>query len=281
MQSVNPKNNDSIKTSKYGIIAGRGVLPKLVADALDGAFVLSFGSDKNEFLEADFVGNMGRVGEVVAQFKAAKVEQIVFAGSIEKPNLKDLKLDKAAAKLLGKAAFSRLFGSKLPGDDALFKLIIGYLEKQGFEVVGVDELVPELLADEGALGEVVPDPVSMADIILGCKEARKLGENDIGQAVVCSGGKLIATEDVKGTDNLLERAVFELSDGDAKAVLVKCKKPQQERRIDLPSIGVQTIEKIAALGYAGVAVEAGHSLVIEKEKVAKRADELGIFVFGF
>lgn len=273
MQSANLKNS----STKYAIIAGCGVLPKIVADALGEPFILSFGSDKNEFLDIDFVANMGQIGEIVAQLKAAKVQKILFAGSIKKPNLKDLRLDSAAAKLLGKAAISRVFG-KLPGDDALFKLILGYLEKNGFEILGVHEVVPELLAEQGALGEVVPDAVAMADILRGCAEAKKLGEDDVGQAVVCAAGELVATEDVKGTDNLLERST---KLGAKKAVLVKCKKPQQDERIDLPSIGVQTIERIAALGFAGVAVEAEHSLVIEKDKVRVLADKLGVFVYGF
>ncbi len=273
MQSVNQKD----KSGNLAIIAGRGVLPKIVADSVGDAFIVSFGSDENALLKPDFVGNMGQIGSVAKAMQGADVKRIIFAGSIAKPNLKDLKLDRDAAKLLSKAAFSKFFKKKLPGDDALFRLIIGYLEGKGMEIVGVDEVVPELLAGKGVLGTVEVNPESLRDIEVGIAAARKLGEDDIGQAVVCAGAEVVAHEDVKGTD-----AMLEMSEqlGVDNAVLVKCKKPQQDRRIDLPSIGVKTIEKLAALGFAGVAVEAEHSLIIEKEKVLKLADKLGVFVYG-
>lgn len=273
MQSVNQKNNQK---NNIAIIAGRGVLPKIIADKLGAPFIINFNNDENELLPANYIGNIGQIGKTLAQLKNAKAEKVVFAGSITKPNLRDLKLDADAAKILSKAAISAIFG-KLPGDDALFKIIIKYLEDNGLKIIGVDEVVPELLADDGALGKITPDAVAMADILCGCKAAKKLGEDDVGQAVVCAGGKVIATENVKGTDNLLERAA---ALNPKNAVLVKCKKPQQDRRIDLPSIGVQTIERLAEFGFAGVAVESGHSLIIEKEKVMQLADKLGVFVYG-
>jgi len=280
VQSVNQKNN----SQNIAIIAGRGVLPKIIFDKLSddnlGAFVISFDSDNNEFLQPDYIANMGQVGAVVTELKKAEIKKIVFAGGIVKPKLIDLKLDKEAAKLLGKMAFSKFFG-KLPGDDKLFKVILGYLEKHGLEIIGVDEVMPELLAEKGILGTLAPTKAQLADIHTGCAAAKVLGEKDEGQAVVCAGGELIATEDEKGTDNLLERAVVICSEKNLpKAVLVKCVKPQQDRRIDLPSIGVQTIEKLAANGFAGVAVEAGSSIIIDKQAVAAKADELGVFVFG-
>ena len=276
MQSVNQKNNSQKTSPKIAIIAGRGELPKIIFDKLGSAFVIGFESDANEVLPADFLGNMGQIGSIVAALKAAEISKIVFAGGIIKPKIKDLKLDKEAAQLLGKMAFTKIF-KKLPGDDSLFKMIINYLESHGFAAIGVDEVMPELLAEFGALGVLKPDAQMLENIKLGCECAKKLGKKDLGQAVVYAGGKLIASEDVKGTDNLLERAAKICTD---KKVLVKCIKPQQDRRIDLPSIGVHTIEKLAALGFAGVAVEAEHSLIIGKEKVAARADELGVFVWG-
>lgn len=272
MQSANPKSN----FSKTAIIAGRGVLPKIIADKLGNPFIINFNGDENEILPANYVGNIGQIGKTLEQLKKSGAKKVVFAGSITKPSLTKLKLDMDATRLLGKAAISAIFG-KLPGDDALFKMIIKYLEDNDLKIIGADEVAPELLAGEGALGKITPDALAMADILEGCKAAKKLGEDDIGQAVVCAGREIIATEDVHGTDNLLERAAAK---NPQNAVLVKCMKPQQDRRIDLPSIGVQTIERIASFGFAGVAVEAGHSLIIEKEKVRELADKLGVFVYG-
>lgn len=271
-----PFANQKNSSKKTALIAGTGELPKIVLEHLGQAFVVSFEGSLNESVAANFTCNMGQIGAVLAKLKEVGAEQVVFAGGINKPKIRDLKLDKEASKLLAKIATAKLFG-KLPGDDAIFKAILKYLDNNGVAVVGVDEVVPSLLAEKGVLGAVEPTAEQLASIEIGKKAAKELGKKDIGQAVVVCGNEVVAREDDSGTDAMLQSVA---KTKHQNAILLKCKKPQQDRRIDLPSIGVKTIERLAQLGFAGVAVEAGDSIVIQKNAVVTRANELGIFVLG-
>jgi DUF1009 family protein len=110
--------------------------------------------------------------------------------------------------------------------------------------------------------------------------ARAIGALDIGQAVIVQNGQVLGVESIEGTDALITRCA-PLKLEPTGGVLVKVKKPQQEKRVDLPTIGISTVERIAECGFAGIAVEAGASLIIGRREVARRADALGIFIVGF
>jgi DUF1009 family protein len=147
-------------------------------------------------------------------------------------------------------------------------------------VVGAEEIVQDLLTPEGLIGKTRPDKQAQADIAFGAKIAVSIGELDIGQAVVVQKQHVLGVEALEGTEKLIARCA-ELQFDNAGAVLVKVKKPQQERRVDLPTIGPATIEQLARAGMAGVAIEAGGSLLINRQEVARLADLHGIFVIGF
>jgi len=133
---------------------------------------------------------------------------------------------------------------------------------------------------EGPIGRHLPDKQSVADIEFGVNIAKEIGRLDIGQAVVIQQGYVLGVEAVEGTDALIARC--EALKMDAKGgVLIKVCKPNQESRVDLPTIGVKTVENIAKAGFAGIAAEAGKSLIIGRDLVERRANELGIFVIGF
>ncbi len=131
------------------------------------------------------------------------------------------------------------------GDDRLFRAIVAELEAEGFRVIGADEVAGGLLAPEGLMTKVGPDPVAARDIALGVEVARRLGELDVGQAVVVREGLVLGLETVEGTDQLLERCAS-LRRARPGGVLVKLKKPEQERRADLPTIGPATVSRAAA-----------------------------------
>jgi DUF1009 family protein len=130
------------------------------------------------------------------------------------------------------------------------------------------------------IGSIYPDKRAQADIETGARIARAIGALDIGQSVIVQNGLIIGVEAIEGTDGLITRCAS-LKVEEKGGVLVKVKKPQQERRVDLPTIGVETVERIAQMGFAGVAVEAGASLILNRREVARRADALGVFVIGF
>ncbi len=129
------------------------------------------------------------------------------------------------------------------------------------------------------LGKIQPDARAEADIAQGINIARTLGELDIGQAVIVENGYALGVEAAEGTDALIERC-GKLRREMHSGVLVKVRKPKQEERVDRPAIGVQTVEKIHAAGLAGIAIEAGGGIILDKEKTIAKADALGIFVVG-
>lgn len=267
---------------KLGIIAGSTHLPRAVIEsclaqgrpffvlALDG----SCDETTTEGVEHEWVP-LGALGRAMTKLKSEGVEELVLAGKVQRPKLANLRPDLKATKLL-----TRLGSSFFKGDNELLRTIISFLEDEGFKVVGVHEVVSELVTPEGLIGSIRPDRKAQADIELGAKIARGIGALDIGQAVIVQNGQVLGVEAIEGTDALITRCEA-LKIEPHGGVLVKVKKPIQEVRVDLPTVGVATVERIAACGFAGIAIEAGSSLMLERKALAKRADELGVFVVGF
>lgn len=255
--------------SNCAIIAGSGRLPEILSEKLN-AKIISFTGQEIGNITPDLQTNIGHIGEIIEFLKTNNIDQLVFAGGIKKPSISEIKTDAVGKKLLAKIAMASLFGKALPGDDALLSKVIKYMESQGFKVVGAHEVAPELLADKGTITGDITD--FRNDIELGMEAAKELGATDEGQAVIIDKGEVIAKENEGGTETLIAKC--------GAGILVKCKKPQQDERIDLPSIGPDTIDQLKAAGLSGVAVEAGSSLILDKELVIRKAEEQGIFVFG-
>ena len=147
-------------------------------------------------------------------------------------------------------------------------------EQQGFRLLGAQEVAPEILMPEGALGRARPSERDRADIALGFDYLRATGPFDVGQAVVVAGRHVLAVEAAEGTDQMLQRVAEMRKNGRVRTpagtgVLVKAPKPGQDRRFDLPAIGPRTVEGVARAGLAGIAVAAGSSIVAEPEKLVR------------
>src|SRR5690606_17107192 len=190
-----------------------------------------------------------------------------------RPSLTALRPDAATARFLAE------IGIKALGDDGLLRLIVQRIEREGFRVVSAQAVLGELLAAEGPIGRLVPDPIAQEDIRRGLEVARAIGCADVGQAVVVQQGLVLAVEAIEGTDAMIARAGGLRREGPG-GVLVKRSKPQQDRRVDLPAIGPETVRQAAAAGLRGIAVEAGGVLVIHRQEVAALADRLELFVVG-
>lgn len=267
--------------SPLGIIAGSGELPMSLIETCHAqqrpVFVLTFDENQPEhhFHHVPHAKiRLGAVGESIAALRKAGVTELVLAGGIKRPSFSSLKPDAMGAKLI-----ARLSTKIFSGDDAILKTVISFLEEEGFKVLGADELLVDLLAPEGVMGRATPDERAGADIALGFKVAKKLGEFDIGQAVIVEDGCILGVEGAEGTDALINRCAG-LKRKPRSGVLVKAKKPAQERRVDLPSIGIHTVENAHSIGLVGIAIEAGQSLILGREQVIKKADELEIFLIG-
>jgi DUF1009 family protein len=221
------------------------------------------------------------MGARMQAMRDAGCDAVVLLGQVARPDMRTLELDDGA-----KAMLPALLSAMPKGDDALLRALLAEHERAGFRVVGAEEVMADLLAEPGAWGAHAPSHPHMRDLAYAAKVAAALGAFDVGQGVVVCDGLVLAVEAQEGTDAMLRR-VAELplairgGPGARKGVLVKRPKPIQERRIDLPTIGVRTIEGAAAAGLAGVAVEAGGALVVRRDQLIAAADAAGLFVYGF
>lgn len=264
---------------KLGILAGGGELPRLLIEACRASgravFVIALKSqcdpETTQGVDHAWV-RIGAAGKAIDVLKANDVVELVMAGRIRKPSMAQLMPDARTMKFMASGVMNK-------GDDTLLSAIIEELEqREGFRLVGVHDVMPELLAPEGVLGAVVPDADDRASIDEAIHAARDLGARDIGQAAVAKGAAVVALEDRSGTDAMLESLK---GNPDARgAVLAKMMKPGQEKRADLPVVGVTTIERAAAAGLKGVVVHADASLIIRRDAVIAAADRLGVFVMG-
>jgi DUF1009 family protein len=205
----------------------------------------------------------------------------VFVGKVPRADLRTLIWDAG-----GLAMVPALAAAAPKGDDALLRALMEEHAKHGFTIVGADEVMAALAAPAGVWGKHAPSDADLNDMKLAARVAEAVGSFDVGQGVVACAGLVLAVEAQEQTDSMLKRVAELPVDirGGASArrgVLVKRPKPIQERRIDLPVIGVKTLEGAAAAGLAGVAVEAGGALAVRREAIIAAADAAGMFVYGF
>ncbi|HUK60422.1 MAG TPA: UDP-2,3-diacylglucosamine diphosphatase LpxI [Stellaceae bacterium] len=266
--------------ARLGVVAGGGELPLRVIETARAlarpVFVLAL----EGIADATVVGEaphawvrLGAAGEGFRLLREAGVEDVVLVGAVSRPSLAALRPDWRAAKFLARVSLRAL------GDDGLLRAVIAEFEGEGFRVVSLETLIADALAPEGAIGARMPGAEDEADIARGIEAAQELGRLDIGQAVVVQQGMVLGVEGIDGTDALILRCGALRRPG-AGPVLVKIAKPGQDRRADLPTIGARTVELAADAGFAGIAVEAGSTLLVDRAAIAAAADARGLFVVG-
>ena len=265
---------------KLGMIAGSGMMPVEIIRHCHQTgreiFVAGIEPYAEEAALKDvphIFAKIGEAGKMLKAFAKNDVHDIVLAGGIKRPSFKELIPDWEGAKLMAKLAIKKM------SDNNMFLAVIDEIERHGFKVVGIEEVVPGMMFSEGVYGKVKPTAEDMDDIRRGIKVAKALGAVDVGQAAVVQEGMVLAVEAIEGTDMMLSRAATVKKKGKAP-VMVKVLKPGQDMRVDLPAIGLQTIEQLKKYGIKGIAVEAGGILLIEREAVIKMANESGIFIIG-
>ena len=270
-----------IKQKKLGIVAGGGTLPQtLINHCLQNKrdfFVLAIENNADKAIfTSDIPHKWIRIGQAGTGFKLMheqNVEEIVMIGTIHRPTLSDLVPD------LRTAAFFARIGLKSVGDDGILRALINDIESENMRVVGIHEVIPDLLVKEGVLTKHKPDKQALADISRGVEVARELGKLDVGQAVIVQQGLVLGVEGIEGTDRLIERCGTYQRKG-VGGVLVKLRKPQQDMRIDLPTIGTKTIENLHSAGMRGIAIHAGNALIVNEAEVIALADKYSMFICG-
>ncbi|ANP44547.1 LpxI family protein [Candidatus Viadribacter manganicus] len=272
---------------KLGVIAGGGELPVVLAEHLAGTqrpyFVARVAPNADPALDAHpgATHGLGQMGARMDAMREAGCDAVVLLGQVQRPDLKTLQLDDVAISML-----PAILAAMPKGDDALLRAVLNEHEKAGFTVLGADQVMSDLLATPGVWGAIAPNEQQKKEIAKAAKVAAASGAFDIGQGVVVCDGLVLAVEAQEGTDAMLRR-VAELPTAirgtpqARRGVLVKRPKPIQERRIDLPTIGVRTIEGAAGAGLAGIAVEAQGALAVRRDEIITAANRAGIFVYGF
>jgi len=271
--------NENLK--KLGIIAGGGELPKVLIEHCLATkrefFVLAIEGNAEKDIIPNFVPQkwirIGQAGTGFKIFKDENVKEVVMIGTIKRPSFFDLVPD------LRTAAFFAKIGAKSLGDDGILRALVNEIESEGIIVRGIHEVLPDLLIKEGVLGKVKPSKQAKEDLKRGIEVAMALGKLDVGQAVVVQQGLVLGVEGIEGTAELIRRCKEYKRKGNG-GVLVKIRKPQQDMRVDLPTIGDKTILSAHDSGLEGIALHAGNGLIVNEKETIKLADKLGLFVIG-
>lgn len=274
-------------SSPVGVIAGGGAMPFAVADSLQKRgiapvlFALRGACDPTgvQRFRHHWI-SVGQLGRAIKLFRAEGCRDLIFIGTLQRPALSEIRLDLGTVRRIG-----HILSAFRGGDDHLLSGIGRILEQDGFRMVGIRDVAPDILMPEGAMARATPDPAATADIEKGRQVLRALSPFDIGQAVVVIDGHVVAVEDIEGTDGLLTRVARLREAGRIRAsrgrgVLVKAPKSGQDLRFDLPTVGCKTVEGVANAGLAGLAVVAGYTLAAESQEMIVAADKAGLFIQG-
>ncbi|MXP63226.1 LpxI family protein [Roseomonas sp. M0104] len=265
-----------------GMIVGGGLLPQRAAAAAAAAgrmphvvILEGFGNPADYAGYPHIVCRLGAGGQMLEWLRGSGARDLVLAGRVTRPSFFALRPDAGAARLLPRIGV-KAFG----GDDSLLQAVLGVLREEGFNPMPAQDVMRELLvAEPAALTSLLPDEAARQDIRRGIAVVRALGAADIGQCTVVQQGLVLAVEAIEGTDAMLARAGSLRREGPG-GVLVKILKPGQDRRVDLPTIGPDTVAGAAAAGLRGIAIEANGTIVVDRAATVAAAEAAGLFLIA-
>lgn len=269
-----------------GIIAGQGPLPGVLAElaAAHGVpvHIVAIRGEAHDEIERfphTWI-KWGEIGKLFAALENNGCGDLVIIGGVNRPDFGNVRLDIGAIKTL-----PFLLSLAKGGDDHVLSRVVRFFEEKGYRVHGAGDVAPELLAEEGKLSAKAPSADDAVDIAAAFSVVRALGRLDVGQAAVVAKGRVLAVEAAEGTDAMLERCaelrkVGRMRGARSSGVLVKAPKPGQEERVDMPTIGPQTVRLAAAAGLGGIAMAAGHVLMAERAATIDAANKNKLFLVG-
>lgn len=261
------------------LIAGRGRLPEILAQSCPEARIVAVAGHAPEALEADDTLHLETLGSFLNGLSEAGIGRLCFAGAVSRPEVDPARIDAETMPLV-----PRLKAALAQGDDGALGVLVALVEERGIQVVGAHELLPDLLPPEGCLGARAPGQGDDADISRAFAVLAATGPADIGQGCVVARGQVLAVEAAPGTDWMLESVAALRGEGPLGrpsppgGVFGKAPKPGQDRRIDLPAIGPETVRRAAAAGLSGIALEAGGVMILDRAATIDEADRAGLFV---
>ena len=278
---------------KLGLIAGNGRFPFLLLDAARAqGFAVTVAAIRQETdVEIDHRAaadekitvhwlSLGELSKLIEVFHKEGVTAAVMAGQVKhKQIFSSIRPDWRLAKLL--------LNLRTRNTDMLLSAVAKVLADEGIELVSSTAFLEPLLAEEGVLTARAPSDNERKNIEYGLSVARAVAGFDIGQTVVVAAQACVAVEAMEGTDAAIERAgqIMKSLDDDASTLerhltVVKVAKPNQDMRFDVPVIGMKTIETMVEAGASCLSVEAGRTLLFDRETLIKQADAKGIAIVG-
>ena len=276
-----------VKQAPIAVIAGGGDLPEMVIRAAQAqgreVVTIAIKGEAAASLSAFEPVELGwgQIGKLFSTLKGRGVCDVVLIGSVHKrPDFTSILGDLGTMRRL-----PRIIAALVGGDDHLLVKVAGIFEAEGLRVVGAHEVAPNLIAGQGHLAGPVPSAAALEDMALALQAVEALGRLDIGQGAVAVSTRVVAVEGAEGTDAMLERCAQLRQSGRVRAkgaqgVLVKCSKPEQDLRLDMPAIGPDTIRRASKAQLAGVCVEEGRVLIAHRDEVERLCAELGVFLYG-
>jgi DUF1009 family protein len=219
----------------------------------------------------------GEVGRLLVTLKSYGARELVLVGRIGmRPDYSQIPVDRAGR--LARASITRILQG---GDNSVLSGALELFESRGFRIRGAHEIARELVVPSGLLTRTQSITEIHHDGELAFTAAKEIGSLDAGQAAVVVDGRVVALEGAEGTDAMLERVAMLRRNGkfgttERSGVLAKCAKPHQDLRVDMPTIGPETVKAAAAAGLTGIVIEAGQVIVAEREATIRKADALGL-----
>ncbi len=268
--------------NKIILIAGNGKLPveiianlKLLHIDFKILIIKDSGYQKT-LLKCDHeIIDLGSIASSLIMLKKKGYENLILAGGIKRPSLRNIKPDINTIKIF--ARYTKVFLSG--GDNNLLKFVIKEIENLGIKVLNIKRIVPQIFIDFGIHSKKKPSKESIAYIEKGKKILDAISRYDIGQSLIIQQGNVVGIEAMEGTDHLIKRCSSLFIDGD-KPILVKLFKKKQEMRVDLPTIGIKTVRLCKKHSIQGIAFSANKTLFLEKEKILKNLNSYNIFLVG-
>ena len=268
------------KIRKIGIVAGAGRLPELLIDECDKIPIKHYliGISDNFIPSNDRYGpnkilKYGELGDLIPIFKSQKISHVILIGSLKKPSL-----FKIVPNYRTFIIIIKIMLYYYRGDNSLLTRIISLIESNGFKVIGADVLLSNILAKKGMLTKSSNVKLDCSRIEKYVSLAKSFGSLDKGQAIVVLNDNIVSKEDHKGTDEMLKIiAKNQIAKG---GILIKVLKPNQEKRIDLPTIGPKTVIAAKNAGLSGIIIESGYTFVVDIYKTINIANAKGIFIYG-
>lgn len=291
--------------TQIAIISGAGRLPAALAAALDTPLICALDGFPPEGLTPDLVFRVERLVPFLHELSDRGVARVIFAGAVSRPRLDPSLFDMGTAQMV-----PRLLAAMQGGDDATLRAVIGIFEEAGFEVVGVPDVAPGLFLAPGVYGVtlsgaeggesvsavtlsgseggetvsgVTVSEADRADAARAAAIVAALGAVDVGQGAVVAQGLCLAVETLPGTDQMLDfvaKTARRPNPAGARGVFYKSAKPGQDRRMDLPTIGLETLTRAHAAGLAGIAFPASDVIVLDMKNVLQQAEKLGLFLWA-